>query len=222
MTINLKTISIAAGAALLLASFSIAIMAQGEKPRPSLTGKYQGTAKSGNDILNMTIELVDEHGTFTGSVTTQFGNFKIVKGKLADDVLTLETEGNGTTGEFTLKAKEDKLVGELKSKAGVGAVELRKVAADEITGDWDAVADAQGQAFPFTLSLKLDGDKVSGTSDSQLGHFNIVSGSWKDGKFSIVLDGNVALIATMIEGKLSGDYDFQGQSSGKWVAVRKK
>ena len=222
MTINLKAISIVVGTAFLLASLSIAVMAQGEKPRPSLTGKYQGTAKSGNDVLNMTLELVDEHDTFTGSVTTQFGTFKIVKGKLADDVLTLETEGNGTTGEFTLKAKEDKLVGELKSKGGVGAVELRKVAADEITGEWDAVADASGQAFPFTLSLKLDGDKITGSSDSQLGHANIVSGSWKEGKFAIMLDGNIALVATMIEGKLSGDYDYNGQSSGRWVAVRKK
>jgi hypothetical protein len=101
-------------------------------------------------------------------------------------------------------------------------VELRKSVTDEVSGEWDGVADAQGQAFPFTLSLKLDGEKVTGASDSQLGHANIVSGSWKDGKFSIVLDGNIAMIATMIEGKLSGEYDFNGQSSGKWVAVRKK
>jgi hypothetical protein len=225
MTIKLKGISRVAGAVLLLASFSIGVMAQGEKPRPSLTGKYQGTAKSGTDVLNITLELVDDHGTFTGSVTTQFGNFKIVKGKLADDVLTLETEGNGTTGEFTLKAKEDKLVGELKSKGGAGAVELRKVAPDEISGEWDAIADAQGQPFPFSLVLKLDGDKVTGSSSSQLGTSNISSGNWKDGKLAVVLNGDngqIALVATMIDGKLSGDYDYAGQLQGKWVAVRKK
>jgi hypothetical protein len=28
--------------------------------------------------------------------------------------------------------------------------------------------------------------------------------------------------ATMIEGKLSGEFDFAGQLSGKWVAIKKK
>ncbi len=225
MKINLKTILITAWAVLLLASLSLVVMAQGEKARPSLTGKYQGTAKSGNDVLNITLELVDDHGAFSGSVTTQFGNFKVVKGKLADDVLTLNTEGNGTTGEFTLKVKDDTLVGELKSKGGVGSVELRKVPIDELTGDWDAVADAHGQPFPFNLSLKLDGDKVTGSSSSQLGTSTISTGAWKDGKLAVVLEsgnGQIALVATMVEGKLSGDYDFAGQLQGKWVAIKRK
>src|SRR5438067_1064754 len=83
-------------------------------------------------------------------------------------------------------------------------------------------AIAQGQPFPFTLSLKLEGDKVTGSSNSQLGVGNITTGTWKEGKLAVVLDGNITLVATMIEDKLSGDYDFAGQSSGKWVAVKKK
>jgi hypothetical protein len=222
MKTNLKCVTFIVVAALLVAISSAAVSAQNEKVRPVLTGKYQGAAKSAGKELTITLELVDNAGAFSGTVTTQFGNFKIVKGKLVDDVLTLNTEGNGTTGEFTLKVKDDKLVGELKSEGGVGAVELHKVVPDEISGDWDAVADAQGQPFPFTLSLKLDGDKVTGSSNSQLGVGNITTGTWKDGKLAVVLDGNITLVATMIEGKLSGDYDFAGQSSGKWVAVKKK
>src|SRR5207249_2796446 len=146
-------------------------------------------------------------------------------GKLVEDLLTLETEGNGTTGEFSLKVKEDKLVGELKAKGGVGSIELHKVAPDEISGEWDAAADTQGQAFPFTLSLKLDGEKVTGSSDSQLGHSNVSSGVWKDGKLTLVLDsatGPVGLVAILTDGKLFGDYDYAGQLQGKWVATRKK
>ena len=209
-------------AGFLVAISSATVSGQNEKPRPNLTGKYQGAAKTADKELTITLELVDNAGGFSGSVTTQFGTFKIVKGKLADDLLTLNTEGNGTTGEFSLKVKDDKLVGQLKAEGGVGAVELRKMSADEISGEWDAVADAQGQPFPFTLSLKLDGDKVTGFSDSQLGHGNITTGTWKDGKLAVVLEGNITLVATMIEGKLSGEYDFAGQSSGKWVAVKKK
>ena len=105
------------------------------------------------------------------------------------------------------------------------AIEFRKVVADEISGDWDAVADAGGQPFPFTLSLKLDGDKVTGSSSSQLGTSNISSGSWKDGKLAVLLEsgaGQIVLNAVIVDGKFSGDYDFAGQSSGKWVAVKKK
>ena len=102
---------------------------------------------------------------------------------------------------------------------------MEAVTTESINGDWDAVADAQGQPFPFTLTLKIDGDKVTGSSTSQLGTSPITSGSWKDGKLAVVLEGGagqIALMATMIEGKLSGDYDFAGQLSGKWVAIKKK
>ena len=127
--------------------------------------------------------------------------------------------------KLSLRQKDDKLVGELVVDGKTGAVELRKVAKDEISGDWDGVADAQGQPFPFTLSLKLDGEKVTGSSTSQLGTASISTGSWKDGKLAFVLEGGsgqIAMAATMIDGKLSGDYDFAGQSSGKWVAIKKK
>jgi hypothetical protein len=113
----------------------------------------------------------------------------------------------------------------MTSKGGEGTVELHKVVVDEISGQWDAVADAQGQPFPFTLTLKLEGEKVTGSSSSQLGDSPVSSGSWKDGKLSIMLEGGagqIALAATMIDGKLSGDYDFAGQLSGKWVAIKKK
>jgi hypothetical protein len=87
------------------------------------------------------------------------------------------------------------------------------------------VADAQGQAVPFTLVLKLDGEKLTGSSNSQLGSSTVSSGTWKDGKLAVVLDtggGNITLVATMVEGKLSGEYDYMGQGSGKWVAQKKK
>ena len=55
------------------------VFAQNEKARSILTGKYQGTAKSAGKELTITLELVDNGGTFSGSVTTQHGTFKIVK-----------------------------------------------------------------------------------------------------------------------------------------------
>jgi hypothetical protein len=220
-----QTASFLSALAALAASLFIVSAVSAQPQQTSFAGKYEGTAKDANGDVKVSLDLKDDGGKFSGSVTTSRGTFTVVKGQLVENALTLDIAGtmaaDGATGKMTLRKKDDTLVGELSIGKAM-PLELRKAVADEISGEWDAVADAQGQPIPFTLSLKLDGDKITGASDSQLGHANIVSGSWKDGKFSVMLDGNVALVATMIEGKLSGEYDYNGQGSGKWVAVRKK
>jgi hypothetical protein len=196
-----------------------------QKAPPSLAGKYDGLGKGPNGDVQMTLELVDSAGKISGQITTPRAVYRIVKGVLADGLLTLDVEGNGTTGKLTLRQKDGVLLGELSAEGKNGPVEFRKVAKDEISGEWDAAADARGQPFPFTLSLKLDGEKVTGSSSSQLGHSTISSGVWKEGKLTIVLDGAngaIGLIAILMDGKLVGDYDYAGQLQGKWVAVKKK
>ncbi|HXI23231.1 MAG TPA: hypothetical protein VNG71_05085 [Pyrinomonadaceae bacterium] len=189
----------------------------------SFAGKYEGTIKDDTGEQKLTLELTENSGKYSGTLTTGRGSFKILKGQMADGTLTLEIEkAGGSSGSMAFKKSGDELIATFTEAGKNVTVNFRKATSDEISGDWDAVADAQGQPFPFTLSLKLDGDKVTGSSDSQLGHGTITTGTWKEGKLAVVLDGNITLVATMIEGKLSGDYDFAGQSSGKWVAVKKK
>ena len=194
-----------------------------QKTSTPLTGKYEGTAKSPDGDVKLTLELMDDSGKFSGLATTPHGTYKVAKGHIVDGVLTLEFET--PPAKLSLRQKDDKLVGELTVDGKTGAVELRRVVKDEISGEWDAAADAQGQPFPFTLSLKVDGEKVTGSSSSQLGTSTISSGNWKDGKLALVLEsgnGQIALMATLDNGKLVGDYDFAGQFSGKWSAVKKK
>lgn len=191
----------------------------------SLTGKYQGSAKGPNGDVQLTLELTDDAGKYSGQITSPGGVYKISKGQMAAGVLTLEAENGNTKGKLTLRQKGDVLAGDFTADGKTGPVELKRAAADDISGEWEAVADAQGQAVPFSLSLKLDGDKVTGSSASQLGNSTISSGTWKDGKLAIMLEtgnGQIAMVATMIDGKLSGDFDFAGQMSGKWVAQKKK
>jgi len=195
------------------------------KAPASLTGKYEGTAKGPNGDVVLKLDLVDESGKFSGSITSPHGVHKIIKGSMADGTLSLELENNGSPAKLTLKQKDDKLIGEFSADGRTGPVEFHRVAVDEISGEWDAAADAQGQPFPFTLSLKLEGEKVTGSSSSQLGTSTISSGTWKDGKLAVVLEsggGQIALVASLQDGKLVGDYDFLGQMQGKWVALKKK
>ena len=191
----------------------------------SLSGKYEGTAKGPDGEVKLTLELVDEAGKISGQITSPRGVYKIVKAQLSEGLLTLEAEGTNTKGKMTLRQKGDTLVGDFTADGKTGPVEFKKANTDEISGEWDGVADAQGQPFPFTLTMKLEGEKVTGSSSSQLGTTPFTSGIWKDGKLALVMEGGagpIAMTATMIEGKLSGDYDFAGQASGKWVALKKK
>jgi len=201
------------------------VFAQGASQNSSLAGKYEGTAKAPDGEVHLTLELVDDGGKISGQLTSPHGVYKIVKGQMAGGVITLEAEGTNSKGKLTLRQKDDVLSGDFTADGKTGPVEFKRAAADVISGEWDGVADAQGQAVPFTLSLKLDGEKVTGSSNSQLGTANITSGVWKDGKLAIAMEtgnGQLTMVATVVEGKLSGDYDYAGQASGKWVAQKKK
>lgn len=192
----------------------------------SFAGKYDGTVTGDSGEQKIILDIAEVAGKFSGTLTTARGSFKIVKGQVAEGALTLEIERpGGGSGTMTLRKNGGKLTAAFSEAGKNVSVELRKVIADDISGEWDAVADTSGQPFPFTLTLKLEGEKVTGSSVSQLGNSNISEGSWKDGKLAVILDGGsgkIALAATMIDGKLSGDYDYLGQLQGKWVAIRKK
>jgi hypothetical protein len=206
-------------------------------------GNYKRNAKSPEGDMSLTMEIKSENGKISGRLVTPQGEQVFTSGEVVDGKLTLKFGSAGSAGVLALQLRDDKLVGEWKTGAKMRAVEFQKVsaasepsvaevkkspepsAAELLSGEWDAAADAQGQAFPFTLTLKVDGDKVTGGSSSELGNSTISSGSWKDGKLALVLEsanGQIALIGTMVDGKLVGDYDYSGQLQGKWVATKKK
>ncbi len=207
------------GTLAIAAMTALTVAAQSE----TFAGKYEGTLKDATGEQKMTLDLLEDAGKYSGALTTSRGSFKILKGQVADGTLKLEIEKpGGSSAPMSFRKNGDGLVATFTEAGKDLSVNLRKIALDEISGDWDAVADAQGQPFPFTLALKLDGEKVTGSSNSQLGVGTVTTGVWKEGKLSVVLDGNITLVAVMIEGKLSGEYDFAGQGSGKWVAVKRK
>src|SRR5713101_6318773 len=201
---------------LVLTLLFVPAIALGQKTT-SLTGKYEGTARAPSGDVKLTLDLVDEGGKFSGRITTSANVYEVIKGQLVDGLLSLELQGKETSGKLAVRQKDGKLVGELSAHGETGSIELSKVVArDDISGQWDGTADANGQPFPFLLTLKVDGEKVTGS---------ITSGSWKDGKLVFVLDstnGQIGMVATLVDGKLVGDFDLSGQMTGKWAAIKKK
>lgn len=192
----------------------------------TLSGRYEGIAKlDGNDVP-VTLEIKRDGSKVTGHGTSGQTTAEISEGTFVDGTLTLKFAGQA--GTLTAKVNGDKITGDVVNGARKGTVELKKVAAPapiNLTGEWEAVADANGQPFPFALTLKVEGEKVTGSSSSQLGDSSISTGTWKDGQLTFTLEGQagaITMTAAVIDGKLSGVFDYAGQMQGKWVAVKKK
>ncbi|MFN2532901.1 MAG: hypothetical protein ABR555_16550 [Pyrinomonadaceae bacterium] len=194
----------------------------------SLSGTYEGTAKvAGSPDVQVKLELKNQDGKITGNFNNGSSMVQIAEGSIFDGKLSLKFAASPKEGTLTGRVEGAKITGEWISGSEKRSVELHRLAADvtNLAGDWDAVADAQGQPFPFALALKLEGDKVTGSSNSQLGESTITAGTWKDGHLNFQLEspnGNVIMTAVLVDGKLSGEFDFAGQMQGKWVAVKKK
>jgi hypothetical protein len=210
----------------LCAGFAFAQPAAAPQTADTLSGRYEGTAKLDGTEVPVKLELKRDGTKVTGNGTAGQTTAEISEGTFVDGTLTLKFAGQG--GTLIAKLNGDKIIGDVVNGARKGTVELKKVATPapiNLTGEWEAVADANGQPFPFALTLKVEGEKVSGSSSSQLGESQITSGSWKDGQLTFALEGQngvITMTATVIDGKLSGAFDYAGQLQGKWVAVKKK
>jgi hypothetical protein len=232
---------------MLLASGSAAAsVLQGTSPKSDITGKYEGVAKSDAiGELPITLVIKNEGGKLSGQIESPQGPAPITSGTYADGKLTVKLDAGGN--EITLVGlyKDDTITGEWELAGQKGTFSLKRAGAaaapatpapkkeeakpapaagDPITGEWDASADAGGTSIPFTLKLKLEGDKVTGVSASPQGEAAISKGSFAGDKISITLDtpnGAIVLTAMVKDGKMTGEFDFAGQATGKWEAKKK-
>ena len=189
----------------------------------SFTGNYQSVAKSSTGEALMTLQLADNAGRFSGYLITAQGRFEVVKGQLVDGLLSLDLDSKGSPAKLSVRRREDKLAGEFSRAGQSETIELKRI--DELSGEWEAIANVDGQNFPFALTLKIEGDKITGGSTSELGSSTISKGIFKDGSLYFQLDGSAGTIimtANLQDGSLIGDFDFSGQVQGRWVAVRRK
>jgi hypothetical protein len=219
-------------------------LTQGQTPVPPektapgnpLSGKYEGVAKGASNETQLTLEIVDDGGKLSGRLVTPQGASSITEGTFTDGKLALKF---GADSALTAQLQGDRLIGEWTSSGQKRSVELKRVPtiADEasrviasanppvpLTGDWDGLADAQGQGFPFVLTLKVEGEKVTGESNSSLGSATISNGTFKDGKLLFQLDsqsGPIYVSAVLKDGGLVGEFDFPGQAQGSWVAKKR-
>jgi len=233
----LMTISAVASAA----SFNKATNQPGQN-KDTLSGKYEGVAKSDQiGDIPLTVEIKNDNGKLSGKIDTPQGPAAITGGTFDSGKIVMKFDAGGNEGTVTAMLDGDKITGKWELGGQGGSLELKRAlmvaaapapatpaapaAGDPLTGDWDASADAQGTSIPFTLKLKLDGDKVTGSSESAQGSVPVSKGAWVANKLSFSLDtpnGSIGMTAMIKDGKLVGEFDFAGQMTGKWEATKKK
>lgn len=214
--------------------------------KDTLSGKYEGVAKSDQlGDIPLTVEIKNAAGKLSGKIDTPQGPAAITSGTFENGKIVMKFDAGGNEGTVTAMLDGDKISGKWELGGQGGGLELKRSAAgasapassaapaasapasaagDPISGEWDAVADAGGSSIAFTLKLKLEGDKVTGSSDSAQGSATLSKGSFAGGKLSFSLDtpnGAIGMTATVKDGKLTGDFDFAGQMTGKWEAKKK-
>jgi hypothetical protein len=121
-------------------------------------------------------------------------------------------------------------VGALESKQAAAsqksAEKSAEKSADRISGDWDVTFELQGMKVPASFTFKLDGDKLTGTADSQhTGHGTLSDGTFADNKLSFTANfaahESIAVTGTLKDDKLSGEFRTEGRQ-GTWEATKKK
>jgi hypothetical protein len=210
-----------------------------------LSGKYEGVAKGDMGDLPLTVEIKNDAGKLSGKIDSSQGLAAITGGTFDNGKIVMKFDAGGNEGTVTAMLDGDKITGKWELGGTGGTLELRRAAmtataptasaapkkestpaaGDPLSGDWDASADAQGTTIPFTLKLKLEGDKVTGSSESAQGAVPLTKGTWTANKLSFSLDtpnGSIGMTATIKDGKLVGEFDFAGQMTGKWEATKKK
>jgi hypothetical protein len=233
---------------LLMATVSIASPAPFNKQstaKPAadtVSGKYEGVAKSDQmGEIPLTVELKNDNGKLSGKIETPQGPAAITSGTYADGKLTMKFDAGGNEGTVTATVTGDKITGKWELGGVGGPLELKKSGAaapaadakkeemkpahgDPVSGEWDGSAEAQGTTIAFTLKLKLDGDKVSGSSESAQGTLPISKGSFVANKLTFSLEtpnGAIVMTGMVKEGRIAGEFDFAGQMTGKWEAKKK-
>jgi hypothetical protein len=210
------------------------------------SGKYEGNAKgAGIGEVPLTAEIKVDNGKVTGKLDIPQGTATIMSGTYADGKLTMKVDAAGTELTINGTFKDDKIIGNWALEGQTGIIELTKIGrdlvsispqyrtppaskpaagGDPVTGEWAASADAGGTTLHFTMKLKLEGDKVIGSTESAQGSLPISKGSYVGDKLTFTLDtpnGPIVLMGIIKDGKLTGDLNFAGQMTGKWEAKKK-
>jgi hypothetical protein len=117
----------------LLSGISLAQQDKAAAAKPSLTGRYEGTAKNkAEEVITVTLELTEKEGGLSGMIRSSHGDFPITGGSHQGETITIQFDAD-SPGTISLRMTEGKLVGTWNVGDDGGPVDVKKVAAQQET-----------------------------------------------------------------------------------------
>ncbi len=226
----------------LLAAVAAAEAQTSSSPQTSLqsvAGRYEGTATTEYGPSTLSGDLRVSDGVLTGSLASSFGPLTVTGGSLTGEAIVLNVDMDGRAGTVSGLFRGGKIEGQWTLGTDSGSFSMAKVAetagapaagpsasgADPLTGDWNALMDVAGTQRAFTISMKLDGEKVTGQIGSEQGSVPF-DGGWANGTLTLNIslpNGAFTMTGTLNDSKLVGTFSFgDAQFTGGWAAERRK
>jgi len=234
--------------ALLLVSASAFAQSKDSKSTDAMAGTYKGTGKSdATGEFPLSVDVKITNGKVSGTISSPQGDASITDGSYADGHITLKFDAAGNEGTVDAMFKDGKITGTWALAGINGTLDLAKGgmeasakpepaakpvtpstggggSADALAGNWDATASVGGMDYPFTLTLVVNGDKITGQTTNQMGAVDIKTGTRTGDKISLAIETpqfNFTLTGTLKDGKLSGEIS-SDQFQGTWEAKKKQ
>jgi len=243
----------------LAASLALPASAAAQSTSPDVLGTWNATVNSQNGVIEATLKLQKSGDKLTGTIASNEGELP-VEAQVKDKTLTIwfnyPTGGNtipiemsgtidGSTAKGTMlaggspagdwsatKAKDTKDTKDAKDTKDTKDPKAPAASGNaSLSGDWSVTLQMDTITATPALTLKQDGDKLTGEYTSQqYGKFPVtgtVKGTEMTFSVAMSIEGNsIAAVYTGVvqaDGSLKGSVDIGGGAmAGSFTATRKK
>ena len=238
----------------LAASLALPASAAAQSTSPDVLGTWNATVNSQNGVIEATLKLQKSGDKLTGTIASNEGELP-VEAQVKDKTLTIwfnyPTGGNTIPIELSGTIDGDSVKGTMMaggSPAGDWSATRAKDSKDtkepkdpkatkpasgnaDLSGDWNVTLQMDTITATPALTLKQEGDKLSGEYTSQqYGKFPVtgtVKGTEMTFSVAMSIEGNsIAAVYTGVvqaDGSLKGSVDIGGGAmGGSFTAVKKK
>ncbi|MGA2796652.1 MAG: hypothetical protein ABSE63_03625 [Thermoguttaceae bacterium] len=177
--------------------------AKKDESKSKLAGKWEGkiTRQDGQEMkLTFTFKVDGEK--LTGAVESPRGELEIKTGNVKGDELSFNVDIGDSTIDYQGKLSDGKI--KMKSKGPMGEREFTLSRPVDINGRWLSKFETpNGDSMELTFTFKVDGDKLTGKVESQMGEIELTNGKVKGDEFSFDVDVGGNTIGH--DCKISGD-----------------
>lgn len=211
-----------------LATISSAQSSSGPKSddkKPTLNGDWEITVAAPTGAMPVTGTIKQDGQNLSGKLTTPLGPGEITSGSVTGNqfkfVVAVRGQGNrfdatmnGTLDGNNMKGSVDTpqgtfdFMGSRKGNASATTTASGSSSSSPMAaGNWVLTVTTPNGDVQVNLSLKQDGENVTGTVSSQFGQSDITNGKFSGGKFTfpVTISANGDSVALTFNGVIEGD-----------------